>query len=65
MTRPPEPNHDAPLDVIIVGAGAAGIGVAIALTKTFGLDSQRVEAGVGALQSRCRPDGTIPEMRAF
>ena len=42
MTRPPEPNHDAPLDVIIVGAGAAGIGVAIALTKTFGLDSQRV-----------------------
>ena len=30
------------LDVIIVGAGAAGIGCALMLTKTFGLDASRV-----------------------
>merc|ERR1740138_117896 len=30
------------LDVIIVGAGAAGVGCAMMLTKTFGLDSSRV-----------------------
>merc|ERR1740138_787747 len=30
------------LDVIIVGAGAAGVGCALMLTKTFGLDSSRV-----------------------
>ncbi len=30
------------LDVIIVGAGAAGIGCAVMLTKTFGLDPSRV-----------------------
>ena len=29
-------------DVIVVGAGAAGIGFAITLTKTFGLDPSRV-----------------------
>ena len=30
------------LDVIIVGAGAAGVGCALMLTKTFGLDASRV-----------------------
>ena len=29
-------------DVIIVGAGAAGVGVALMLTQTFGLDASRV-----------------------
>ena len=29
-------------DVIIVGAGAAGVGTALMLTKTFGLDASRV-----------------------
>ena len=29
-------------DVIIVGAGAAGVGCAMMLTKTFGLDPSRV-----------------------
>ena len=36
------PNHPAPLDVIVVGAGASGVGVALMLTSTFGLDPQRV-----------------------
>ena len=30
------------LDVVIVGAGAAGVGCALMLTKTFGLDASRV-----------------------
>mmetsp|Transcript_29473 Transcript_29473/g.78293 ORF Transcript_29473/g.78293 Transcript_29473/m.78293 type:complete len:496 (+) Transcript_29473:121-1608(+) len=33
---------DDSLDVIIVGAGAAGIGCAMMLTKTFGLETSRV-----------------------
>ena len=32
----------AEFDVIIVGAGAAGVGTALMLTKTFGLDASRV-----------------------
>ena len=32
----------AGLDVIVVGAGAAGIGCAFSLTHTFGLDPSRV-----------------------
>lgn len=40
--EPPKPNHDLPYDVVIVGAGAAGVGVALVLTKTFGLDPARV-----------------------
>mmetsp|Transcript_54394 Transcript_54394/g.122995 ORF Transcript_54394/g.122995 Transcript_54394/m.122995 type:complete len:576 (+) Transcript_54394:151-1878(+) len=31
-----------PFDVIVVGAGAAGVGVALMLTKVFGLDTERV-----------------------
>ncbi len=38
----PEPNHGFPLDVVIVGAGAAGVGVALMLLKTFHLDPDRV-----------------------
>ena len=33
---------ESQLDVIIVGAGAAGVGCALMLTKTFGLDPSRV-----------------------
>ena len=39
--RPP-PNHDDPYDVIIVGAGASGVGMGLMLTKVFNLDPQRV-----------------------
>ena len=35
-------NHDDPLDVVIVGAGASGIGLGIMLTRTFNLDPERV-----------------------
>ena len=35
-------NHDAPYDVIVVGAGASGVGIGLVLTKTFGLDAERV-----------------------
>ena len=35
-------NPAAALDVIVVGAGAAGVGTALMLTKTFGLDPSRV-----------------------
>ena len=38
----PRPNHADPLDVIVVGAGASGVGVALMLTQTFGLDPERV-----------------------
>ena len=38
----PPPNHDAPLDVLVVGAGASGVGLALMLTHTFGLDPERV-----------------------
>jgi len=38
----PEPNHDAPLDVLIVGAGACGVGMGLMLTRTFNLDPERV-----------------------
>ena len=37
-----EPNHDYPLDVIIVGAGASGVGMGLMLTRTFGFDRERV-----------------------
>ena len=39
ISRPHLPGE---LDVIIVGAGAAGVGCALMLTKTFGLDPSRV-----------------------
>jgi putative flavoprotein involved in K+ transport len=37
-----KPNSAAEFDVIIIGAGAAGVGTALMLTKTFGLDPSRV-----------------------
>jgi len=37
-----EPNHSEELDVIIVGAGASGIGVGLMLTGLFGLEPDRV-----------------------
>ena len=40
--KAPPPNHDAPIDVLIIGAGASGVGVAITLTKVFGIDPSRV-----------------------
>ena len=39
---PMKPNHKNEYDVIVVGAGASGVGVALMLTKGFGLDSERV-----------------------
>ena len=36
------PNHPDPFDVIVVGAGAAGVGAALMLTRVFGLDPRRV-----------------------
>ena len=31
------------VDVVVVGAGAAGIGCAVSLTRAFGLDPSRVQ----------------------
>ena len=39
---PSKPNHPEPFDVIIVGAGAAGVGLALMLTRVFDLDPERV-----------------------
>lgn len=39
---PEKSNHPAPFDVVIVGAGASGVGLAILMTKVFGMDSERV-----------------------
>jgi len=38
----PEYSKDTNFDVIVVGAGCAGVGTALMLTKTFGLDNDRV-----------------------
>ena len=41
----PQLRKDLPppaLDVVVVGAGAAGVGTALMLTTTFGLDASRV-----------------------
>mmetsp|Transcript_25298 Transcript_25298/g.27137 ORF Transcript_25298/g.27137 Transcript_25298/m.27137 type:complete len:131 (+) Transcript_25298:307-699(+) len=40
--KPPTFVAAATYDVVIVGAGAAGIGTALMLTDTFGLDKSRV-----------------------
>ena len=50
----PPPTHEHPLDVIVVGAGASGVGIALMLTHHFGLDTQRVlllERGEGVGES--------------
>merc|ERR1712078_818557 len=39
--RPP-PNHGEPYDVVIVGAGASGVGMGLMLSRTFDLDPKRV-----------------------
>ena len=39
---PPPANHPEPFDVVVVGAGASGVGVALMLTGVFGLDPKRV-----------------------
>mmetsp|Transcript_291 Transcript_291/g.643 ORF Transcript_291/g.643 Transcript_291/m.643 type:complete len:604 (-) Transcript_291:145-1956(-) len=55
--RPPEPPSEvaeADVDVLVVGAGAAGVGCALMLTQTFGLETSRVllaERGAGAGES--------------
>lgn len=38
----PRPNHGEPYDVIIVGAGASGVGMGLMLTRVFDLDPKRV-----------------------
>eukprot|EP00535_Pseudo-nitzschia_heimii_P008598 CAMPEP_0197176748 /NCGR_PEP_ID=MMETSP1423-20130617/2562_1 /TAXON_ID=476441 /ORGANISM="Pseudo-nitzschia heimii, Strain UNC1101" /LENGTH=575 /DNA_ID=CAMNT_0042626159 /DNA_START=255 /DNA_END=1982 /DNA_ORIENTATION=+ len=40
--KPPKEVRGADFDVVVVGAGAAGIGTALMLTKTFGVNSNRV-----------------------
>mgnify|MGYP002001379148 FL=1 len=40
--RRPAPNHGDPYDVIIVGAGASGVGMGLMLTRVFNLDPKRV-----------------------
>lgn len=39
---PPEGAEGADADVLIVGAGASGVGMAMMLTRTFGVDPNRV-----------------------
>ena len=39
---PPQEVAHADYDVVIVGAGASGVGTALMLTKTFGIDKKRV-----------------------
>ena len=39
---PPTAARRADFDVVIVGAGASGVGTAVMLTETFGLDPSRV-----------------------
>lgn len=41
-TAPEQLNHSEPLDVIVVGAGAAGVGVSLMLTRIFEMDPKRV-----------------------
>ena len=48
--QPEARNHAEPLDVVVIGAGASGVGVALMLTQNFGLDPERillVERGEG------------------
>ena len=40
--KPPKMVADADFDVLVVGAGASGVGTALMLTKTFGLANDRV-----------------------
>jgi len=40
--KPPEFSEKTDYDVVVVGAGCAGVGTALMLTRTFGLDTNRV-----------------------
>ena len=46
--EPAKPNHENEYDVIIVGAGASGIGAALMLIKGFDLNVPRLHFGRGA-----------------
>ena len=53
LERPP-PNHPEPLDVVVVGAGASGVGLGLMLTRVFDVDPKRVliiERGEGVGES--------------